>query len=1130
MSCRIFVACVIGIGVAAALPATADDRDRRPELVAVGELGGPVGEALGERFELRRVSPTASRDVARELAGAAAVVVDLGRLDERSLAPTGALVDVARRAGIPVVALDASRDRLARMVGLGVDGAVVAIGLTDDGRTPELRVLATEAPGRDAARALADRVAGLVADARASRTKSGGLQRINYEAWVVGTEITEWTPYGNPGGTDQVATMNVFYQVELVANSELNQFPNQKYLKVRALGSGMNPGQLPPVADQDADRERGWYQEKMRVELEPQSSPPGLALMAVAPGTTDVYSTYSETTGWEVGVDSEGQWGLTFSGSQTSSTTFQNFRVDSVGAGDTAAWRYSMSSTGGADRVPYGEPMDLVYEDPFGGCPLFRTCLREVNEHSVSTIGLQAEAVWQAPLTFEEVVDFHLVHEQEMVHIRYDSTDCVLFVCSDLYEWFVDSRQEWYAIAVDFAAVQPYGPDADGDGIPDWYEGSRNTDGTAPADFQDLDSDDDGLFDFDEWIDDPDADGLENYRDTDSDDDGFLDSQEAAAGTDPYSEFSRPDLSDATVGLGRAAADGADTTVPLGAGFTDPVVILGPPTRHDADPGVLRLSSVSPSGFDVRFQEWSYLDGVHGSEDFSWFAADAGRYGTGWGSIWEVGTADVAGTGAWQRVTFTAPMSDVPVVVATLQTDAGGQAVAVRVRNVDASGFDVALFPEQGSPPLAAVETVGFLAADSARGSDVVMVGGEETPWLVQSFDGDHRPTELLSAFVMMQEETSADGETDHGLEPIGALAIGTELFVQDQDATDLDPVALRIDFPEYGGAFEVGLVRGVVHEPWLFVPYGKQYANPIVVASSTRPGDDAAGEVRVSPVVRTPSLQRFWRDGGFAVRFQPFLPPDWAPGVCDAVDNSPRDIRYVVSEMGAGEVGGLTWESGSIYSDSRAGDGEWDTVLLGAGFGATPSFFANLQNEKCGIILGAEISSPSATSLALSTSEQNDYCANCTFQWDPEEDWNEVGWLALQPGQGVTVDGRLIQVTSDEVRIAYGSGPPEPPTARFRWSPVQPAPGEPVQFTDTSTGNPTQWSWSFGDGTPSSSEQNPVHVFTSPGTYVVFQAVTSNLGLDTTTSAIVIGAPAGGLFSDGFESGDLGAWSSASP
>jgi hypothetical protein len=42
------------------------------------------------------------------------------------------------------------------------------------------------------------------------------------------------------------------------------------------------------------------------------------------------------------------------------------------------------------------------------------------------------------------------------------------------------------------------------------------------------------------------------------------------------------------------------------------------------------------------------------------------------------------------------------------------------------------------------------------------------------------------------------------------------------------------------------------------------------------------------------------------------------------------------------------------------------------------------------------------------------------------------------------------------------------------------------VQFVDISIGNPTLWVWSFGDGTPDSLEQYPVHTFTNPGTYTI--------------------------------------------
>ncbi|HOS82928.1 MAG TPA: PKD domain-containing protein [Methanolinea sp.] len=50
------------------------------------------------------------------------------------------------------------------------------------------------------------------------------------------------------------------------------------------------------------------------------------------------------------------------------------------------------------------------------------------------------------------------------------------------------------------------------------------------------------------------------------------------------------------------------------------------------------------------------------------------------------------------------------------------------------------------------------------------------------------------------------------------------------------------------------------------------------------------------------------------------------------------------------------------------------------------------------------------------------------------------------------------------------------------------------VSFTDLSTGNPTSWSWNFGDGT-TSTLQNPTHTYTTPGTYTVALRITTASG-----------------------------------
>jgi PKD repeat protein len=70
-------------------------------------------------------------------------------------------------------------------------------------------------------------------------------------------------------------------------------------------------------------------------------------------------------------------------------------------------------------------------------------------------------------------------------------------------------------------------------------------------------------------------------------------------------------------------------------------------------------------------------------------------------------------------------------------------------------------------------------------------------------------------------------------------------------------------------------------------------------------------------------------------------------------------------------------------------------------------------------------------------------------------------------------------------------------PVAAFTASPTSGTAPLSVQFTDQSTNTPTSWSWTFGDG-GTSAVQNPLHTFTSPGTYTVTLTATNSAGNDT--------------------------------
>ncbi len=115
----------------------------------------------------------------------------------------------------------------------------------------------------------------------------------------------------------------------------------------------------------------------------------------------------------------------------------------------------------------------------------------------------------------------------------------------------------------------------------------------------------------------------------------------------------------------------------------------------------------------------------------------------------------------------------------------------------------------------------------------------------------------------------------------------------------------------------------------------------------------------------------------------------------------------------------------------------------------------------------------------------------------------------------GITGQQLKLRITSDLINSANLPGPcstPEfsqvedyaiilqqnvnPPIAQFTVSDTLTCSGQ-VSFTDQSVNNPTSWSWSFGDGEVSSS-QNPVHQYLSPGLFTIKLKVASANGIDS--------------------------------
>ncbi|HEX5003509.1 MAG TPA: T9SS type A sorting domain-containing protein [Bacteroidia bacterium] len=73
------------------------------------------------------------------------------------------------------------------------------------------------------------------------------------------------------------------------------------------------------------------------------------------------------------------------------------------------------------------------------------------------------------------------------------------------------------------------------------------------------------------------------------------------------------------------------------------------------------------------------------------------------------------------------------------------------------------------------------------------------------------------------------------------------------------------------------------------------------------------------------------------------------------------------------------------------------------------------------------------------------------------------------------------------------------PPSAAFVSNKTKVCPGSALQFSDYSSGSPTSWNWSFPGGSPSTSTlQNPVITYNTPGNYSVTLISTNSNGTDT--------------------------------
>ena len=247
--------------------------------------------------------------------------------------------------------------------------------------------------------------------------------------------------------------------------------------------------------------------------------------------------------------------------------------------------------------------------------------------------------------------------------------------------------------------------------------------------------------------------------------------------------------------IGRGLFDSACANVDLGAGYTSPVVILGPPTDFDPAPLVARVCTATAAAFEARLQEWPSEDGLHGVEELAFLAGEAGRYELGDGSFWELGRFNLDGA-APASVSFSSAFPDTPALFLSLQTENDAAPAVVRASGLGSGGFTATLQEEEASVGVHAEEQVGYLAVYPANAVGTLPIDiGVPYQLVSPPLALDETPVVIGKTDLYVQEETSADAEIDHALETVVVLRIGDggkDLLAQDVSLTDADTAALR--------------------------------------------------------------------------------------------------------------------------------------------------------------------------------------------------------------------------------------------------------------------------------------------------------------------------------------------------
>jgi UDP-2,3-diacylglucosamine pyrophosphatase LpxH len=270
-------------------------------------------------------------------------------------------------------------------------------------------------------------------------------------------------------------------------------------------------------------------------------------------------------------------------------------------------------------------------------------------------------------------------------------------------------------------------------------------------------------------------------------------------------------------GVSVAADDGSFESVGFSNSYDDPVVVASPASDDGPDPVHLRVRDVTGSGFEMTCEEWQYLDGSHTTEDGYYLALETGTHTLPDGTTVEVGR--VKTDESWSSVELTAGFDATPALFTQSQTyntgnlTGGSEPIVTRTRDLTPGGFEVRVQEEEAGDDHA-TEQIGYVAVEPGTGSNDgtafeagltadTVTDSTHTIWWSNDYDSTPAFVADLASYdgldpaglrygildqygvdVYVEEEQSADDETDHYTERVSYLSFASTGSIRSAHST----------------------------------------------------------------------------------------------------------------------------------------------------------------------------------------------------------------------------------------------------------------------------------------------------------------------------------------------------------